>query len=1719
MQSHTSPLPSPRIKVFISYSHDSDSHKQSVLRLADQLRDWGIDAEIDQYEPAPPSWPRWMEDQITAATFVILVCTHQYAERVSRKVPPGTGLGGCWEAELIYQLLYENNSINEKYLPVFLDTKDATHVPTPLRSSTRYDLSGARFGSGFLELYRRITNQPNIERPTIGQLKSLPSRRKQAAEPIGRPESSANRPASLNSVATAEIVTLSHYSIGFPDRPENELMREHILQTIETILSRNNDILSIEGDEGIGKTTLCAHFILAHPQSAISLFITPANRVSYDSQTIKLSLTRQLAWLLYGTHTPPESSLVADLEYSYGELQRKARRSRSHFYFIIDGLGELITQRPSAAHDICTLLPIGREGFKFIFTGDASAVPQPLASLAHAKSFPLTGFSLDETFKYLEDIIQDKALIKDLYSSTRGLPGRLYDVRRLIRSGNSPLECADILSKHHPDGLFSLEWKRTSDSGDLILKLLALLSLDDRPYTVDTLAELTAATATDVINTLAPLTFLRQPDTAKPISFASDSFRRFAAEKLRHLRNWVHQAKIKKLLAHPESDEALSDLPIHFAESSQFPDLLNYLSPQHIFTMLRRTQSLARVQATVELGLSSAERLNRDGDMLRFALEYSLLVNFSSTGAGIAETEALVSLGKFDAATAIANAGLLREDRLHALAIIGKGRREKGQPLSPEFLNQIRTLAKSIDVKALGQRTLDIAAQLICVDAELALDLIDQVKPSDLEREKAIAKLSVLTLETLGAEQSVETFETIRARGFGERITLLLDSMSAVSGKWTPSSLLANISKIEKGRDKLFIINSWLRAQTDSTDVAHIIQHGLELAIRGLEEPIDATLLRRLAERLHRDADTSRIKNIVAMFDAQMGGAAKLGPSVEFIRLQVGLAQCEARYDIAAADNRLISTYYDITQFPDLVTRCTALAWLLEGQSAVDQLSQYPGQLSIGDGILRELETAFVTLLDTTAEHYRAGIGTLEPLTISHLDKALDLIELINTQARRDRALFETIGWLCHTNRPDFGAAARKVLSRIEDSFTRERALASAIEHMSDASVQLSFNDDIEKLIRTGIQIADARTRAMACAHGMVYLAQHTHHSAIDLKPLLEVTMESAWKAIDLGWLRVTTGFEIAYVLSSHIPSLSSRYITETEALRSNLGGLANRDAVSAYELCVSLSIRAFSGLVPQHAYSNQDLELLAVLIEAIPGAGSRAMLWSDLALECAQANNSLCVELVNEKLRPLLSDISQDDSEYRSFVIAQVSPALFLANNASALGLIEGLQIRHRDHAYSNIIDFLFRGELGTEPEDYVQGTGYNVPYTTLTKICDTLMYVDSDARIFDCIEKIVDCLTSTKLTKVSYKTGQKDEIYRRLNTIIGSKFPSLRHIRHDGYKVIARSQLARFRNDPNVVELAEFARAIPNTADRALVMFYTALAIYKSSRAIADSLISEARLLVQSIPADWDRLERLIGFAQEARGIAPHLSRQILEEAVSLAPKANKRTEDSLRRIVDLAHRIDVEFARTLVDRFDDDKARKNAQRQIELLEIKQKVIDERPVYEELQVASRTEYRKLGTMLLGALQSDRMVSIKPKSIRPCIQAAARQPLREAYLVMAWIVQNAVDKYESTDKAGTYLRPIFEATLASAELAAQLANRSLAELREAQLQSGVRSSAIGKKNVDIFSPEQALRYIRSWLDANAKDTVLIFCPTFSGDDLVILQSIKSLEEGVNSTV
>ena len=124
------------IRIFISYSHDSDDHAGRVVELADALCGGGIDVILGQYvDPAPEEgWPRWMDRNLDEAKFVLMVCTETYRRRVMGQGEPGKGLGVRWEGSLIYNRIYHDKPSGSRFIPILLlPGSETAHIPNPFR--------------------------------------------------------------------------------------------------------------------------------------------------------------------------------------------------------------------------------------------------------------------------------------------------------------------------------------------------------------------------------------------------------------------------------------------------------------------------------------------------------------------------------------------------------------------------------------------------------------------------------------------------------------------------------------------------------------------------------------------------------------------------------------------------------------------------------------------------------------------------------------------------------------------------------------------------------------------------------------------------------------------------------------------------------------------------------------------------------------------------------------------------------------------------------------------------------------------------------------------------------------------------------------------------------------------------------------------------------------------------------------------------------------------------------------------------------------------------------------------------------------------------------------------------------------------------------------------------------------------------------------------------
>jgi hypothetical protein len=150
-------------RLFISYSHDSATHKEWVLQLATRLRQAGIDAILDMWDLGPgDDLPAFMERNLASADRVLMICTDKYVDKAN------AGTGGVGYEKMIVTADLMRSIDSNKVIPII--RQGGTNIVPTFLSTKRYlDFSREeQFEFGFDELVRSLHKAPLFAKPELG---------------------------------------------------------------------------------------------------------------------------------------------------------------------------------------------------------------------------------------------------------------------------------------------------------------------------------------------------------------------------------------------------------------------------------------------------------------------------------------------------------------------------------------------------------------------------------------------------------------------------------------------------------------------------------------------------------------------------------------------------------------------------------------------------------------------------------------------------------------------------------------------------------------------------------------------------------------------------------------------------------------------------------------------------------------------------------------------------------------------------------------------------------------------------------------------------------------------------------------------------------------------------------------------------------------------------------------------------------------------------------------------------------------------------------------------------------------------------------------------------------------------------------------------------------------------------------------------------------------
>ena len=156
------------IKIFISYSQTNPNHQDWTIRLANRLRNDGVDVVLDKWDLKPgQDLHKFMESMVSdiAIKKVLIICDKTYVDKAN-DMKSGVGT----ETEIITPGIYKKSD-QERFIPIVTEKDEEGNAILPVYLKTRlyFDLSDeSTFEYNYEELLRNLFNRPSISKPALG---------------------------------------------------------------------------------------------------------------------------------------------------------------------------------------------------------------------------------------------------------------------------------------------------------------------------------------------------------------------------------------------------------------------------------------------------------------------------------------------------------------------------------------------------------------------------------------------------------------------------------------------------------------------------------------------------------------------------------------------------------------------------------------------------------------------------------------------------------------------------------------------------------------------------------------------------------------------------------------------------------------------------------------------------------------------------------------------------------------------------------------------------------------------------------------------------------------------------------------------------------------------------------------------------------------------------------------------------------------------------------------------------------------------------------------------------------------------------------------------------------------------------------------------------------------------------------------------------------------
>ena len=1533
-----------------------------------------------------------------------------------------------------------------------------------------------------------------------------------------------------NNSPKAQIIDTTFYSLGFPYQQDEGLIeRNNYLSQVDDFFRQGAKLVFVDGDEDSGKTTICAQYAKENQDRAISVFFNPLNQIDYNTDYYCSNVVFQLKHLLkeeFDIGTEPSITFQQYQQYilSIRRLLRKGNRS---LCLVIDGLNPVLRDKNEFVRDLFSLIPIGHESINILFTGRESDYRNflPKGKALHSKSITLAGFSEPEIVQYLNVPLSSVTRNKEIYKITKGFPGRLRTLRRLLSNEHYSLN--EITTSTTYLNWVELDCNSVDLTDSLTKAVLSLFALKDNLFTADEVSGICCVDVETNVNLLLDNINVLEK-TNKYYCFISSAHKKYFANILRGNKKTVQDLLIQ-YYSKDSTIASLVELPKLYAERQDWPKVLNVIDEDYPRRIIQSTESIKNVSENFALGLQASQKLNKYTEMWRYSIESSIINELDNYLFWESEVRARISIHDFPGAVALAQSAILKVDRLKMLALIARKEKEIKNHVDEDLILVINQLYETTDLASVGDKIYDIVGDLIYAIPNLAIEMIEKASGHSSEKninDWIVAKLSIAAIdssikETEGMELS-RKLEAIQGLNNPE-VKKINKAISFLVGNYSSDKVIEEIKKLSDSTERLRLLRLWLTNNRKSeNDVALVIETALDELVESTSETaITLDILKELSDQLPFVQNIKEKDDLYYRFKKIENNLSDLGLKRNRYIYELNMFHAEFSIYGNQAERTINTIFEEIEAIPDILVRLEAYA---ESYIKLVIIQNKHFKDKIAYAYRRVLELA-KELFKEGSDHLKLISYTLKTVSKKTPNLGLKIVELMNTQLRRERAKLIILESYLDNN---IKYIYHDILVQIEKSLSFEpfkiALYVNILERYAEAkSLPYKVINELFYFFNKIQSFPSEDSKVVAYVYAYKIISKNTiwkpKFAAHNAKRILE-----AWEALEAEWVRVDAGFTIC----TDVSTVDSDFASKIFALALKLKDDSWADSSSVAESYLNgmkIVIRSFVGLLIAKDMIADDEKLIVDLMDRIPSATAKLDLWTELGFYSFQYDYNFAKKIFNSHVTPLLDELVKKEMDLSS--VLDSLTFVYLFHDELIKRYFKHIPDIFIERVYENICDFYITKRNPFDVYDPHADIFINT-YGDLSKAISVLGHVETDSNLFPLIETVCK---SIQASRSDISKSQIVDLLNQIESIAFRRFPDTNNIKHEGYKILVKAKIAKIRRDVdnNIFwqQLIDETRHIPNTSDQVFVKakLLEDIPFEKINKGfqIRANLYDEISKDMESFRSHYEFVQRVIDISEYMYAANRVNWKEVVKRAFTLCSELPEGKEgySSQKSIVDSMYRIDPDYAKELIKVSDTDapinKYGKFLKRHVEMLEMSAKIKNNKT----LEDVEKENSRMLVSAIFNTLKSINSEKVSSKKINEVVNYFSlgnKLPLHEAMPIFLFYLANCNRTYGFDSGSGSLSnlhRENFRKAIKATNLIELLSHRSRANEKSFRT-FFVRDGYSSSHAVNPGGRDSALGFIRNWMIEQVQDFVIIADPYFGKEDLEVLKIINEVQLDVD---